>query len=142
MNKSMNGRLTSQTITADRSQFLRRVLWTDALASAASVVLVLVGAAWLEPLLGLPQIFLRNAALILIPFVALEIFTATRAPLSRELVWAVIAINLIWVIESVAVLFTREPNPTGFGYALIVVQALVVAVLAELEYLGLRRSWA
>lgn len=127
-------------VRSDASQFLRRVLWTDAIASGISAVLAFEGAAWLEPQLGLPQNLLRNAALVLVPFVALVVVAATRVPISRGLVWAVIAINLIWLVDSVALLFTGWISPTPLGYAVVLLQAAGVGLLAELEYLGLRRT--
>jgi hypothetical protein len=52
----------------------------------------------------------------------------------------VIALNALWVIDSVALLFTGWVQPALFGYAFVLAQAAAVAVLAELEYLGLQRA--
>ncbi len=139
LGKTINSDPLGGGVTLAASSFLRRILWTDALVSAVSGIAVAVLAGWLVPILGLPQALLRNAGLILLPFAALVIFAATRVPVSRGLVRAVIAINLIWVIDSIALLLSGWVSPTGLGYALVLIQAAGVAVLAELEYLGLRR---
>lgn len=47
------------------ASLLSRVLWADASISAAAGLGLVIGATWLEPLLGLPQPLLRNAGLLL-----------------------------------------------------------------------------
>lgn len=127
-------------MTLERSQFLRRVLWVDALASLPVSALVLVGATGLETLLGLPESLLRAAAFILLPFSALALSAAVRVPLNRGLVWAVIATNVLWFAESLVLLFAGGLQPTPLGKAIILLQALWVAAMATLEYLGLKRT--
>jgi hypothetical protein len=53
---------------------------------------------------------------------------------------AVIAANIAWVGASALVLLTGWIDPNGLGVAFVVLQAVVVAGLAELQYAGLRRS--
>ena len=120
--------------------FLRRVLIADAIASAATGLLMLVGAAPLEQWLALPAGLLRTAGASLIPFAALVAWLALRETVSRAGVWMVIALNVIWVVDSVALLFTGWVQPAMLGYAFVLFQAAAVAVLAELEYMGLRRA--
>lgn len=55
---------------------------------------------------------------------------------------AVIALNAAWVGASVLLLLLPAWSPTGLGYAFILVQAGAVAVLAEMQYVGLRGSSA
>ena len=50
--------------------------------------------------------------------------------------------NVVWAIDSVVLLFTGWVAPNLLGYAFVVGQAAVVAVLADLEYVGLRRTAA
>ncbi len=122
------------------STFLRRVLIADAAASAATGLLMLVGAVPLEQWLALPAGLLRAAGASLLPFAAIVAWLALRDTISRAGVWAVIALNAIWVVDSVALLFTDWVQPAMLGYAFVLAQAGAVAVLAELEYLGLRRA--
>lgn len=122
--------------------FLRRVLLADAAASGATGLLMAFGASFLEPLLGLPVALLREAGIILLPFAALLIYIATREHLSRRWVWAVVVMNVIWVMDSILLLLSGWVSPTLLGQAFVIGQALVVAVFAELEYFGVRKSAA
>lgn len=121
------------------SSFLRKVLMADGAISAVAGLVMFAGAGALEPLLGVPAGLLRYAGLSLFPWVAYVIFVATRDRLSRGSVWSVIALNAVWVVGSVLLLVDGPVAPTTFGYAFILAQALTVAVLADLEYVGLRR---
>ncbi|MDC8013012.1 hypothetical protein [Tahibacter soli] len=120
-------------------QFLRRVLLVDAVSCAGMGALLLAAAAPLSGVLGLPVALLQGAAAILLPFAAFVAWLARRAAMPRAAVWAVVAINALWVVESVAVLFVGWTHPTTLGVAFVLMQAAFVAVLAELEAIGLRR---
>jgi hypothetical protein len=54
----------------------------------------------------------------------------------------VIAANAIWAIDSIALLFTGWVQPNLLGQAFVVAQALSVAAIAELQYIGVKRSGA
>jgi hypothetical protein len=58
----------------------------------------------------------------------------------RLAVWAIIIINTLWALDSVALLLSGWVAPNALGYAFVVLQAVVVAVVAELQYTGMRRS--
>ena len=120
--------------------FLRRVLIADAAASAATGLLMLLAAGPLEQWLAIPAGLLRAAGASLIPFAALVAWLALRETVSRAGVWTLIALNVLWVVDSVALLFTGWVQPAMLGYAFVLAQAAAVAVLAELEYVGLRRA--
>ena len=122
--------------------FLRRVLIADAAASAATGLLMLSAADPLEQWLALPAGLLRTAGASLLPFAAIVAWLGLRETISRAGVWEVIALNMIWVVDSVALLFTSWVQPALLGYAFVAAQAAAVAVLAELEYVGLRRATA
>ena len=128
--------------TFNPSAFLRFALIGDAVASGATGLLMTLGAGFLAGLLGLPESLLRWAGLILLPYAAGIAYLGTRQRLSRGAVWAVIAINVAWVAESMLLLLGSWVNPMGLGYAFVLFQALVVAGFAEAQYLGLRRSSA
>lgn len=124
------------------STFLRRVLLLDAVSSGAMGVLLMAASGVLAGLLNLPAELLSQAGLVLVPFALAVGFLGTRARLSRIAVWAVIAINAIWAIDSVLLLFTGWVQPTSLGYVFVIGQAAFVAVMAELEIIGLRKSAA
>jgi len=124
------------------STFLRRVLLLDAVSSGAMGVLLLTCSGLLAGLLNLPAELLNEAGIVLVPFALAVGFLGTRSRLSRVAVWAVIAINAVWTIDSVLLLFTGWVQPNLLGYAFVIGQAGFVAVMAELEVIGLRRSTA
>ena len=122
------------------STFLRRVLILDAVTSGAMGILLALAAAPLSSLLGLPISLLTWTGISLLPFAAFVGWLAKRDLLPRLAVWAVIACNALWVIDSFALLASGWYQPTLLGKAFVVFQALAVAVFAELEYFGLRRA--
>jgi hypothetical protein len=54
----------------------------------------------------------------------------------------VIACNVLWVVDSVLLLFMPWTDPTVLGQAFVVAQAIVVALVAEVQYAGIRRMRA
>jgi hypothetical protein len=122
--------------------FLRQVLIVDAVVSGAAGLLMAVGAPLLSPLLGLPANLLFWAGVALLPFVALLIAVARRGEASRLLLIDIIAINALWVAASFGLLVSGAVAPTLLGYAFVIAQALTVALLAELQFIGFRRTAA
>lgn len=118
--------------------FLRRVLFADAFASLASAALLLAATGPVAELTGLSKALLFEAGVVLVPFVLLVLAVASRPEISRAGVKAIVAINVVWVIGSVAALALSAP--TALGYAFVIAQALAVGVLAELQVIGLRRT--
>ncbi len=52
---------------------------------------------------------------------------------------ALVAVNAAWVVGSVALLLANLPI-SAFGWSFVIAQALVVGVIAELQWTGLRRA--
>jgi hypothetical protein len=119
--------------------FLRRVLAFDAISCVGMGALMIAGAAIAEPLLGVPATLLEASGAALLPFAAFVGWLGSREAPPAAGVWAVIAINAIWVIDSLLLAAGTWVQPTTLGIMLIVGQALVVATLAELEYVGWKR---
>ena len=128
--------------SARSSSFLRRVLIIDAAVSGATGLILIAGADLLHDWLAVPAALARGAGLSLIPFALLVGYLATRQSMPRAGVWAVIVLNALWALDSMLLLASGLVSPTALGTAFIIAQALAVAVLAELEYVGLRRSVA
>lgn len=122
--------------------FLRRILVADAVVSGAAGLLMALGADPLQELLAVPATLLRYAGMSLIPFAAALLFLSRRETLPHAAVSAVIALNLAWAALSVVIVVAGAIEPNRLGAAFVVVQAIAVAGLAELEYVGLRRSAA
>jgi hypothetical protein len=122
------------------SMLLRRALQADAIFSGVSALLLTFGAGALAPLTNLPETLLREAGLFLIAYTALVGWLGTRQSMVKPLAGIVIAGNAVWTLASIALLFSGAVTPNLLGEAAVVMQAIVVGVLAELQYIGLRRS--
>jgi len=83
---------------------------------------------------------LRGAGLVLLPCAALLAWFASRETLPRWAVHLVVAVNLIWIADSVLILLAGWFAPSSLGIAFVLGQALAVAVVTELEIIGLKRS--
>ncbi len=124
------------------SLFLRRAIQADALISGAMALLLVVGADVLGPFLNLPDTFLRNTGFVLVVYAALVGLLGTRSVMLKTAVWTVIAVNAIWTVDSIALLMSGWVSPNLLGQAFVVMQAIVVGVFAELQFIGLRKSAA
>jgi hypothetical protein len=122
------------------SMFLRRALLADAIFSGVSAVLLTLGAGELAPLLDLPEALLRETGLFLIAYAALVGWLGSRPLMPKALVVIVIAGNAAWTIASIALLFSGAVTPNLLGEAFVAIQAIAVGGLAELQYIGLRKS--
>ena len=127
------------TAIINTTRFLRMALVGDAVASGATGLLLAAGAGLLTGLLGLPEPLLRTAGLILLPYAALVAWAGTRPALPRNLVRAVIVINLLWALDSAALLAFGPISPRPLGTAFVLAQALVVLAFAALQWRALRR---
>ena len=122
--------------------FLRFALIADAAASGALGLGLAALAGPLAGLLGLPEALPRYAGVFLIVWAAGVLWLGTRARPPRAAVWAVIAVNAAWAVDSILLLLVGWIAPTALGMAFILVQAAAVAVFAEIQYVGLRRAAA
>jgi len=118
--------------------FLRNVLLVDAASGIVGGLLFVLAAGPLAQLLEMPAEFLRGAGAVLLPFAAFVFWVATRQPIPAKAVWIVVVLNILWVVESVALLIGNCIAPNAFGTAVVLVQAVAIAVIAELEIVGLR----
>jgi hypothetical protein len=129
------------TMTMSRpSPLLRRALLADAIATAASGLLMTLFYGPLADLLHVPAAVLAPAGLVLLPYAALVGYLATRDPLPRAAVWAIIACNVLWAVDCVLLVTVGWVQPSSIGYTFVLAQAAVVVMFAELQYVGLRRS--
>ncbi len=119
---------------------LRFALTLDGVATGANGVLYLAGAPLLDGWLGLPTEMLMAVGAFLIAYAALVLRLATRPAMPRVAVVAVIAANVLWAVDSLIALALDWFTPTPVGQVLIAVQAVLVAGLAALQYLGLKQA--
>jgi quinol-cytochrome oxidoreductase complex cytochrome b subunit len=122
------------------TRFLRYALIGDAVASGATGLLMAAGAGFLTGLLNLPEELLRYAGMFLLPYALIVAYVGTRREVSKAAVWAIIAINALWAVESIGLLVGSWVAPTMLGYAFVIFQAVVVLAFAETQYMGLRQA--
>ncbi len=122
------------------SSLLRKALLADTVLSGLTGLLLVLAAGPLAAPLGLPVGMLRWSGIILIPFAAFVARVRAQERIQRPLVFAIVACNALWALDSVLLLFTGWIEPTLPGEVFVAGQAIVVAMLAELEFVGLRRS--
>jgi hypothetical protein len=88
----------------DDSPILRRALLADAALSGITGLLLVGGGSFLAEFLTLPDPLLRYTGLALLPYAAVVAYIATRQRLSRAVVWAVVLLNVLWVLDSLVLL--------------------------------------
>ncbi|PDP89617.1 hypothetical protein CQJ94_00160 [Glycomyces fuscus] len=115
---------------------LRAALRTDALACAGSGLVMAAGSALLSGPLGLPTALLLPAGLFLLPFAALLWLLAARAEPGVRGVRAVLAVNALWILGSVAV--AALLGPTVLGVVFVLAQAAAVLGISAAEAFFLR----
>jgi len=127
------------------SLFLRRVLLFDAATCLITGTVMLTASGTVERLLAIPAPLSRVLAVVLLVFGAAVARVATRRELLGSTVWAVwaiVAMNALWAVESILALAFGWLEPNSLGRAFIIAQAVAVAVIAELQFIGLRRAKA
>ncbi len=120
--------------------FLRKVLLADALSCVASGALQLLFTGALAQWLGLPAPLLQSTGWFLLAYAAVVAALALRTPIPRAPVWLLVAGNAGWAVGCVALLASGAVAPTALGTGWVLAQAATVAVLAQLQWLGLRRQ--
>ena len=122
------------------SQFLRRALLADAIFSGISAVVMTLDAGALASFLNLPEALLHETGLFLVAYAALVGWLGTRPSVPKALVMIVVIGNAAWTFASIALLFSGAVSPNLLGEIVVVAQAIATGVLAELQYIGLRKS--
>jgi hypothetical protein len=137
MSRTLHRQVTKFTTP---SSLLRNALLADALLSGATAMLLVAAAGPLSGLLGLSVGLLRGSGLFIVPFVALAASIRLRTRISRTPIFVLVVCNALWAVDSVLVLLLGWIEPTVPGEVFVVGQAVIVGVLAELQFIGLRRS--
>jgi len=127
-------------MTAIRSTFLRTVIAADAAACGVMGAAFAFDAGWLEGPLGLSAGLMQPVGAFLLPYAALLAWLATRPALPRAGVWALVAFNGVWAVESVALLALGWAQPTTLGLAVTLGQAAAALLVADLQFLALRKA--
>lgn len=118
---------------------VRLALRLDAIVTGANGAAYLAAATLLDGPLGMPASFLRWIGAFLLVFAAAVWLVSARREVSPLAVRAVIVLNAVWVIDSIALVGFGWHEPTTGGSVWVVLQAIVVAAFALLQAAALRR---
>lgn len=118
---------------------LRFALRLDAAASAGLGVVMLALSGKLDDWLGTPTAFTVGVGIFLLVWASALVAIAQRAAIPVPAVWTVIGLNVVWIASSLAIAFGGAFDLTGWGVALLALQAAPVLLFIDLEYVGLRR---
>lgn len=127
--------------TSQESNLLRNALRGNALFSGLSGVVSLFAAQSLAAFTGIqePLVFVI-LGIVLILFAVDLVWIASRETIDRRIAWAVILLDIAWVVGSVIILLFDLVPLTIAGRWTIALLAEAVAIFAILQYIGLRRS--
>ncbi|MBV7544525.1 hypothetical protein [Acidovorax sp. sic0104] len=125
-------------------RFLRAVVWFDAFTGVLLGALHLLLTAQLAEWLGLPAGLLQATGAMLLVYAALATAIARSEPMPRGWLWVLIVGNFAWALASLGLLLGSTLAPTLLGQAYLLVHVVSVAMLAELQWWGMRRlsTWA
>ena len=119
---------------------LRRVLAFDAISGGGTGLLQLAATGLLSGMLGLSETLLRSSGIAIFAFVALAAWLAMQRTPSRAGLAVLVLGNFAWAIGCLWLALGGAAGVTSVGVAYLMVQVMVVAVLAELQWMGLRQS--
>jgi hypothetical protein len=124
--------------TTDPSRLLALLLWADAASAGATGLLQVAAAPALARWFGLPPSLVLGSGLVLLAVAALAAWLARARPAPRTGVLLLVGINAAWVLGCLDLAVTGAAGAT-LGTAWLALQAVVVGLLAELEWMALRR---
>lgn len=119
---------------------LRRVLWFDAISGMGTGALQVAASGPLSQLLGLPEPLLRGSGMTIFAFVALAAWLAMQRTSSRAGLALLVVSNFAWSLGCLWLALGGAAGATALGVGYLLVQVVVVAALAELQWVGLRQG--
>lgn len=121
---------------------IRTALVADAAAGLASGVLLAAGGEFLASLTGLPATAAMPLGLFLIVLAAFITWVGMQRDTPRGPALLIVMVNAAWVVGSLIVLLAGTFPLTPLGVAFVIAQAIAVAALAALQWVGLGQARA
>ena len=123
---------------SDNQNLLRKALQGNAMFSGISGVLILAVNPILVEFLGLPRsVSLAPLGIGLLGYAGWLLWNARREKIRIVDAWMAVALDMVWVVGSYALLFAVRFSSSGRWVVALVAEA--VLVFAVLQWLGLRR---
>ncbi|MBA4055979.1 MAG: hypothetical protein C0490_14790 [Marivirga sp.] len=121
---------------------LKNVLLVDSLSSGATGLLLILIPGTVAELFSWPsKVPFISVGLFLLLFASVIFYEGRKDSVNRSRVSLFALLNALWVAVSLIVVMVEAFDLSGVGYFLIGVVALWVALMAFLQYLGLKRGW-
>ena len=120
--------------------FLRYVLWADAISCLVCGILQVALTGPLSSYFGLSENLLMGTGVFLLVYGAVVAFLATRKQVPCAIIGLLIVGNIAWGVLAVATLLGGDARITLLGKGYVTAQALTVLILAQLQYLLIRRA--
>lgn len=122
--------------------FLRYLLWADAISCLACGFLQVALPGFLSLHFGLSQALLTGTGVFLLLYGVAVALLAMRKHVPNAIVALLVAGNIGWGILAVGLLLEGDHRITLLGKSYVVAQAFTVLILAQLQYFCLRNSRA
>lgn len=103
-------------------------LLVDGATTGLNGLAYVLAGTWLADWFGAPEAVVRVIGVLLLAIAAGVTVLATRRPVPRRGVWALVALNSAWVVASVD--YAVMADLTRLGTAWVLLQAVVVGVFA------------
>jgi hypothetical protein len=119
--------------------FLRYVLWADAISCLVCGILQVTLAGPLSSYFGLSQDLLMGTGVFLLVYGAVVAFLATRTQVPIAILGLLIVGNIMWGVLAAAILLGGDARITLLGKGYVTAQALTVLILAQMQFFSVRQ---
>ncbi|MGK2855475.1 MAG: hypothetical protein ACSLE3_15440 [Microbacteriaceae bacterium] len=130
--------ITATAVTTRPDALLRLAMRADAIIVGVVGVALLAAAGWAADITGLPLAVERGVGIFSVVYGIVVIALAAMERVRPGGIGTVIA-NLVCTVIAVAVVLAGVFPLTGIGVAAVIGTGLYTLVMAELQYVGLRR---
>jgi hypothetical protein len=127
------------TATATATPVLPFALKADGLATLPTGLLFTALAGVLDGPLGMPTWFLLTVGLFCVAYGAAVLYLGFRPVINRRAAGAVVALNLIWILDSALLVVAGLFDLTTLGVLVVLGIAVAVAAITALQVTGLRQ---
>lgn len=123
---------------SNKRSSLKLLLALDAAICAAMGVILLLASAPIAEVTRIPTDLLFWAGASLIPIAAFMAISSRTTPVPGWAATLVVLGNLLWIAASILLPIVGLIAPNALGWAVLIGQAGIVAILAKLEFDALR----
>ena len=120
---------------------LKNVLLVNALSSGATGLLLIFCSGYVSKLFGVTSTLpFVEVGVFLFVFALIVWMQSRRNPMNKKWIKIIIALDILWVIESLIIILPKMFGLTSIGYVLIAAVAGWVLLMAILQMKGLKQT--